>query len=72
VAKCHSPPTALAEVQGPVASTIIQVSAAYGVDGANTVRFWAFFEPLLDAVPPIRQCAGRPRKHPAKLHADKG
>ena len=30
------------------------------------------FEPLIDAVPPIRQCAGRPRKRPAKLHADKG
>jgi IS5 family transposase len=30
------------------------------------------FEPLLDAVPPIRQCAGRPRRRPAKLHADKG
>ena len=30
------------------------------------------FEPLLDAVPPIRQCAGRPRKRPVKLHADKG
>jgi transposase len=30
------------------------------------------FEPLLDAVPPVRQCAGRPRKCPAKLHADKG
>jgi IS5 family transposase len=29
-------------------------------------------EPLLDAVPPIRQCAGRPRRRPAKLHADKG
>jgi IS5 family transposase len=28
--------------------------------------------PVLDAVPPIRQCAGRPRKRPAKLHADKG
>jgi transposase len=28
-------------------------------------------EPLIDAVPPIRQCAGRPRKRPAKLHADK-
>ena len=23
-------------------------------------------------MPPIRQCAGRPRKRPAKLHADKG
>ena len=29
-------------------------------------------EPVLDAVPPVRQCAGRPRKRPAKLHADKG
>ena len=29
-------------------------------------------EPVLDAVPPIRQCAGRPGKRPAKLHADKG
>jgi hypothetical protein len=23
-------------------------------------------------VPPVRQCAGRPRKRPGKLHADKG
>jgi IS5 family transposase len=30
------------------------------------------FEPLLDAVPSVRQCVGRPRKRPAKLHADKG
>jgi transposase len=29
-------------------------------------------EPLLDAVPPVRQCAGRPAKRPGKLHADKG
>jgi hypothetical protein len=29
-------------------------------------------EPVLDAVPPIRQCAGRPRRRPGKLHADKG
>jgi transposase len=28
--------------------------------------------PVLDAVPPRRQCAGRPRKRPKKLHADKG
>jgi transposase len=28
--------------------------------------------PLLDAVPPIRQRAGRPRRRPGKLHADKG
>jgi transposase len=29
------------------------------------------FEALIDAVPSIRQCWGRPRKRPAKLHADK-
>lgn len=28
-------------------------------------------EPLVDTVPPIRQCAGRPRRRPAKLHGDK-
>jgi len=28
-------------------------------------------EPVLDAVPPVRQCIGRPRKRPGKLHADK-
>jgi transposase len=30
------------------------------------------FEPLLDAIPPIRTPSGRRRKRPAKLHADKG
>lgn len=30
------------------------------------------FEALLDAVPPIRTPAGRRRKRPTKLHADKG
>ena len=29
------------------------------------------FEELINAVPPIRQCLGRPRKRPAKLHADR-
>ncbi len=29
-------------------------------------------EALVDAVPAIRQSAGRPRRRPAKLHADKG
>ena len=29
------------------------------------------FEDLIDAVPPIRQRRGRPRRRPAKLHADK-
>ena len=27
--------------------------------------------PVLDAVQPVRQCRGRPRRRPAKLHADK-
>ena len=36
------------------------------------IRDSTVLEPLLDAVPPVRQCAGRPRKRPAKLHADKG
>ena len=30
------------------------------------------FEPLLDAIPAIRQPNGHRRKRPAKLHADKG
>ena len=29
-------------------------------------------EPLIEAVPSVKQCAGRPRRRPAKLHADKG
>ena len=29
-------------------------------------------EATVDAIAPIRQCAGRPRRPPAKLHADKG
>jgi len=30
------------------------------------------FEILIDGLKPIRQCYGRPRKRPDKLHADKG
>jgi transposase len=30
------------------------------------------FEPVLDAIPPIRTPAGRRRKRPDKVHADKG
>ena len=30
------------------------------------------FEPLIDAVPPIKRPRGRPRKRPEKLHSDKG
>lgn len=29
-------------------------------------------EDMVDAIPPVRQTVGRPRKRPAKLHADKG
>ena len=29
------------------------------------------FEPLLDAIEPIKRPLGRPRKRPAKVHADK-
>jgi IS5 family transposase len=38
---------------------------------AANVHDSRLFEPLLDAVLLIRQRAGRPRKRPAKLHADK-
>jgi transposase len=40
--------------------------------GAANVHDSRLLEPLLDAVPPVHQCAGRPRKRPGKLHADKG
>jgi IS5 family transposase len=29
-------------------------------------------KPLIEAVAPVKQCAGRPRKRTTKLHADKG
>ncbi len=29
-------------------------------------------EEMVDAIPPVRQPVGRPRKRPKKLHADKG
>jgi Transposase DDE domain len=41
-----------------------------GLTAAN-VHDSTMLEPVLDAVPPVRQCAGRPRKRPAKLHGDK-
>src|SRR5207244_421172 len=41
------------------------------VSAAN-VHDSKMFEPLLDAVPPVQGPWGRPRKRPAKLHADKG
>jgi transposase len=47
------------------------IPLAFLLSAAN-VHDSCLFEPLLDAVPPIRQCAGRPRKRPGKLQADKG
>jgi len=41
-----------------------------GLTGANVHDSQAL-EQVVDAVPPIRQCWGRPRKRPVKLHADK-
>jgi transposase len=46
------------------------IPLAFLLTSAN-VHDSVMLEPVLDAVPPIRQCAGRPRKRPAKLHADK-
>jgi IS5 family transposase len=39
---------------------------------AANVHDSTVLEPVLDAVPPVRQCRGRPRRRPAKLHGDKG
>jgi transposase len=44
---------------------------ALAMTGAN-VHDSRMLEPVLDAMVPIRQCAGRPRRRPDKLHADKG
>jgi transposase len=41
------------------------------VSAAN-VHDSKLFEPLLGAIPPVQGPRGRPRKRPAKLHADKG
>jgi transposase len=38
---------------------------------AANVHDSVVFEDLLDAIPPIKGLWGRPRKRPAKLHADK-
>jgi transposase len=47
------------------------VPLALALTPAN-VHDSTMLEPVLDAVPPVRQCRGRPRKRPGKLHADKG
>jgi transposase len=43
----------------------VMLTAAYVHDSV-------VFEAVLDAIPPIKGLWGRPRKRPAKLHADKG
>ena len=47
------------------------IPLAFARTPANT-HGSTMLEPVLDAVPPIRQCAGRPRRRPGKPHADKG
>jgi transposase len=47
------------------------IPLAFVLTSAN-VHDSLLLEPLIDAVPPIRQCRGRPRRRPAKLHGDKG
>jgi transposase len=47
------------------------IPLAIRVSGANR-QDSMLFEELVDAIPPIKTPAGRRRKRPAKLHADKG
>lgn len=47
------------------------IPLAVRVTAAN-VAGSRMLEEIVDAVRPIRQSVGRPRKRPAKLHADKG
>lgn len=46
------------------------IPLAFLLTGANT-HDSVPFEPLLDAVPPVKGKRGRPRRRPDKLHADK-
>ena len=41
-----------------------------GLTGANQ-HDSTMLEAMVDAVPPVRQCWGPPRRRPGKLHADK-
>jgi transposase len=47
------------------------IPLAFALTPAN-IHDSILLEPVLDAVPPVRQCAGRPRRRPGKLHGDKG
>lgn len=46
------------------------IPLAFLLTGANTHDSKPF-DALLDAIPPVRGKRGRPRRRPAKLHADK-
>lgn len=47
------------------------IPLAVRVTAAN-VADSRMLENMVDTIPPVRQSIGRPRKRPAKLHADKG
>ena len=48
----------------------LSIPFALKLTGAN-VHDSRMLEAVMDAVPPIRQCWGRPRKRPARLYTDK-
>jgi transposase len=48
--------------------SLARVACALSVEGVHDA--WVF-EDLIDAIPPIKKLVGRPRRRPAKLHADK-
>jgi hypothetical protein len=64
-------PTAASRHQAPRHRRRDGVPLALLLSAAN-VHDSRLLEPLLDAVPPIRQCAGRPRKRPASCTRTKG
>ena len=47
------------------------IPLAVRITAANTADS-RMIEEMVDAIPPVRQSVGRPRKRPAKHHADKG
>jgi transposase len=59
-----------AGVQAPCVIDANGIPLAVTLSPAN--RHDSRLEATVDAIPAIRQCAGRPRRRPTKLHADKG
>jgi transposase len=47
------------------------IPLACALSGAN-VHDSKLFEDLIDTIPPIKRRRGRPRRRPAKVHADQG